>query len=56
MAQRGASRHDQWQGYMTVHVASHGIIKSISIHSEFVGLMIKFVVDNARDWFCQDIK
>jgi len=42
MAQRGAGKHDQWRGYMTVLVVNHGIIKSISILPAVIRPMMKF--------------
>jgi hypothetical protein len=45
MAQRGAGKHDGWQGYMTVLVINHGIIKFISILTAVICPMIKFDLD-----------
>jgi hypothetical protein len=56
MAQRGACKHDQWQGYMTVLVVKHGIIKSISILTEVIRPMIKFDVDKPRDCLREEVK
>jgi len=56
MVQRGASKHDQWQGYMTVLVVNHGIIKSISILTVVIRPMTKFDVDKPRDRFRQEVK
>jgi hypothetical protein len=56
MAQGGAGKHDQWQGYMTVLVVNHGIIKSISKPTAVIRQMIKFDVDKLRDCFCQEVK
>jgi len=56
MAQRGAGKHDQWRGYMTVLVVNHGSIESISIPSAGIHPMIKFDVDKQRDCFCQEVK
>ena len=56
MAQRGASKHDQWRGYMTVLVVNHGIIKSISILTAVIRPMIIFDVDKPRDCFRQEVK
>jgi hypothetical protein len=56
MAQRGAGKQDQWRGYMTVLVVNHGIIKSISILTTVIRLMIKFDVDKPRDCFRQEVK
>jgi len=53
MAQRGAGKHDQWRGYMTVLLINHGFIKSISILMAVIRPMIKFDVDNPQDCFCQ---
>jgi riboflavin transporter FmnP len=55
MAQRGASKHDQWRGYMTVLVVNLAIIKSISILTAVICLMIKFDVDKPRDCFRQEV-
>jgi hypothetical protein len=49
MAQPGASKHDQWQGYMTVLVVNHGIITSISILATVIRMMIKFDLDKPWD-------
>jgi hypothetical protein len=49
MAPRGACKHDQWRGYMTIIVVNHGIIKSISILTSDISLMIKFSVDQPWD-------
>jgi hypothetical protein len=38
MAQRGAGKHDQWRGYMTVLVVNHEIMKSISILTAVIHL------------------
>jgi len=56
MAQCGAGKHDQWRGYMTVLVINHGIMKSISILTAVIRLMIKFDVDKLRDCFRQEVK
>jgi hypothetical protein len=56
MAQRGACNHDQWRGYMTVHVINHGIIKSIHILTAVIRAMTKIDVDIPPDCFRQDIK
>jgi len=56
MAQRSAGKHDQWRGYMTVLVVNHGIVKSISILTAVIRLMIKFDVDKPRDCFRQEVK
>jgi hypothetical protein len=56
MAQRGACKHDQWQGYMTVLVINHGIIKPISILTVVIRKMIKFDVDKPRDCFRQEVQ
>src|SRR5882757_8140306 len=56
MAQRGACKHDQWQGYMTVLVVNHPIIESISILTAVIRLMIKFDVDKPQDCCRQEVK
>jgi hypothetical protein len=56
MAQRGAYKHNQWRGDMTVLVVNHGIVKSISILTAVIGPMIKFDVDKPRDCFHQEVK
>ena len=56
MAQRGAGKHDQWGGYMTVLVANQGIMKSIRIFTVVILPMINFDVDNPRECFRQDLK
>jgi len=55
--QRGAGKQDQWGGYMTVLVVNHEIMKSISILTAVqIRPMIKFDVDNPRDFFCQEVE
>jgi len=56
MAQRGACKHDQWRGYMTVLVVNHGNIESISVLTGVIRPMIKFDVDNPRDCFRQEVQ
>jgi len=56
MVQRGAGKHDQWRGYMTVLVVIHGIIKSISILTAVIRPMIEYDVDKPRDCFRQEVK
>ena len=56
MIQCGAGKHDQWRGYLTVHVVNHGITNFIRILTTVIRLMIKCDVDNARDSFCQNVK
>jgi hypothetical protein len=56
MLQRGAGKHDQWRGYMTILVVNHEIIKSISILTAVIRPMIKFDVDKPRDCFRQATK
>jgi len=56
MAQRGAGKHVQWRGYMTVLVLNYGIIESISIHTMVIRPMTKFDVDTPRDCFRQGVK
>jgi len=56
MVQRGACKHDQWRGYMTVLVIDHGIIESISILTSVIRPMIKFDVDKPRDCLRQEVK
>jgi hypothetical protein len=55
-AQPSAGKHDQWQGYMTVLVVNHGIIKSIRILTAVICLIIEFDVDKPWDCFCQEVK
>jgi hypothetical protein len=50
VAQRGAGKPDQWQGYMTVLGDNHGIIKSISILTAVIYPTIKF--DLNTPWYC----
>jgi hypothetical protein len=40
---------------MIVLVVNDGIIKSISILTEVIRTMIKFDVDQPRDFFCQEV-
>jgi hypothetical protein len=56
MAQRGACKHDQWRGYMTVPVVNHGIMKSNRMLTAVIRLMIKFDVDTRWDYFRQEVK
>jgi len=56
MAQRGAGKHDQWRGYMTVLVVNHGIMKSISIVTAVIRPMIKFDVYKPWDCLRQEVK
>jgi len=56
MAQRGAGKHDQWRGYMTILVVNHGMKKSISILTTVIRPMMKFDVDEPRDRFRQEVK
>ena len=56
MAERGAGKHDQWRGYMTVLVVNHGIINSISILTAVIRSMIKFDVDKPQDCFRQEVQ
>jgi len=45
MVQRGAGKHDQWRGNMTVLVVNYRIVKSISIFTVVICPMIKFDVN-----------
>jgi hypothetical protein len=54
MAQRGAGKHNQWRGYMTVIVVNHGIIQSISILTVAIRPMIKYGVDSPRNLVRQE--
>jgi len=56
MAQRGTSKLVQWQGYMTVLVVNHGMIKLISILTAVIRPMIKSDVDKSQDCFRQEVK
>jgi len=56
MAQCSAGKHDQWRRYMTVLIVNHGIIKSISILTAVIRLIMKFDVDKPRDCFHQEVK
>jgi len=56
LAQRGADKHDQWRGYMTVLVVNHGIVKSIRILTVVIRPMIKFDVDKPWNSFRQEVK
>jgi riboflavin transporter FmnP len=56
MAQPSAGKHDQWEGYMTIVVINVGIIKSISILTGVIGLMVKFHADILQDCFCQEVQ
>jgi hypothetical protein len=56
MAQRGACKHDQWRGYMTVLVVNYGIIKPNSILTAVIRPMIKFDLEKPRDSLRQEVK
>jgi hypothetical protein len=56
MVKRGACKHDQLRGYMTILVVNHGIIKSISKLTAVIRPMIKSDVDKQRDCLCQEVK
>jgi hypothetical protein len=56
MVQRGAGKHDQWRGYMTVLVVNNGIIKSICTLTAVIRVMIKFDVDKPWDCFRHEVK
>jgi hypothetical protein len=56
MAQRGACKHDQGRGYMTVPVVNHGIMKSNRILTAVIRWMTKFHVDTRWDYFRQEVK
>jgi hypothetical protein len=56
MAQRGAGEHDQWRGYMTVLVVNHGSMKSISILTAVICLMIKYDINILQNCICQEEK
>jgi hypothetical protein len=55
MVQRSAGKHDQLRRYMTVHVANHGIEKSISILTAVIRSKIQFDVDNPCYCFRQGV-
>jgi len=54
--QRNAGKHDQWPGYMNLLVVNHGIIKSISVLTSVIRLIIKYDVDICHDCFRQEVK
>jgi hypothetical protein len=56
MVQCRAGTHDQWRGYMTILVVNHGIVKSISLLTTVIRLMMKCNVDSLRDCFPQKVK
>ena len=56
MAQCGAGKHDQWQGYMTVLIVNVGIVKLFSNIPADICLMIKFDVVKLRDCYRQEVK
>jgi hypothetical protein len=56
VAQGGASKHDQWRGYMTVLVVNHVIINSISLFTVVIRSMKKFDVDRLHNCFCPEVK
>jgi hypothetical protein len=56
MGQCGAGKHDQWRGYMTILVINDETIKSISILTVVIRLIIKFDVDNPRECSRLEVK
>jgi hypothetical protein len=56
VAQCGAGKHNQWQGYMTFLLVDYGMVKSMSLFTADIRPMIKSDVDNLRDWFHQEVK
>jgi len=56
MAQCSLGKHDQWRGYMTILVVTEGIIKSISLQTAVIRLVINFDVDKQGDCFLQEVK
>jgi hypothetical protein len=56
MAQRGACKHDQCQGNMTIHVVNHGVIKSISTHPTVIRPLTEFDVDSTGDCLRHEVK
>jgi len=56
MLQRGAGKHEQWLGYMTVLVVNHGITKSISMVTTVIRPMIKLYFVTLQDCFGQKVK
>jgi len=56
MAHRSAGIHYQWNGYMTVLVVNHEMIKSITILTMVICARIKFDVDPPQDWFNLEAK
>jgi hypothetical protein len=49
MAQPGAGKHDQGQGYLTVLAFNHRILKSITILTAVIRPVIKFEVVTLQD-------
>jgi len=56
ITQHGASKHDQWPGYMTVLIVNHGVIKSICILTAVIHSMTEFDSDKLWDRFRQEVK
>jgi hypothetical protein len=56
MAQRGVDKHEQWQGFLTILVVNHGIIKAISKLTTGIRLMITFEVDELWDCFREEVR
>jgi hypothetical protein len=54
--QLNSGKHNQWRGYITVLVVNHGMIKSITILTAVIRLMIKYDVDYPLDCFRQEIQ
>jgi hypothetical protein len=55
MVQHGACKHSQWQGYLTVLVVNHEIIKSITVLTAAIRPMIQFDVYTPWDYFRQEV-
>jgi hypothetical protein len=56
MVQRGAGKHDQWHGYVTIIVVNHGMVKSIRILTAVIRPMMKFDFDPPSDCFRQEAR
>lgn len=56
MAQRSAGKHDEWQGYITVHVVNHGIITSIRMLTAGICPIIIFDIDTHQDCVPKEVK
>jgi hypothetical protein len=55
MLQRGAGKHDQWRGYMTILGENDGSIQSIGTLTAVISPMIICDVEKLLDCFRQEV-